>query len=27
VTYAKRKRVLHTRGSRESIEQMRAKLN
>jgi hypothetical protein len=27
VTYAKRKRVLHSRGSRESIEQMRAKLN
>jgi len=27
VTYAKQKRVLHTRGSRESIEQMRAKLN
>lgn len=27
VTHAKRKRVLHTRGSRESIEQMRAKLN
>ena len=27
VTYAKRKRVLHSRSSRESIEQMRAKLN